>query len=124
MSEAGEKTYVVAEGVLPGVARGAVANKGGTVVTAVMPKQAKSEGKGAVSNGLEKAAGVPILPEQRLNTRVLLPLVLALDCRSLLRRRRSSTKNLKRIHAKELEQTKSSSAWAVLGEWPTWDCNR
>ncbi|KAF0921249.1 hypothetical protein E2562_039468 [Oryza meyeriana var. granulata] len=57
MSEAGEKTCVVAEGVFPGVARGAVANKGGTVVTAVMPKQAKSEGKGAVSNGLEKAAG-------------------------------------------------------------------
>ncbi|KAF0922005.1 hypothetical protein E2562_021593 [Oryza meyeriana var. granulata] len=94
MSEAGEKTYVVAEGVLPGVARGAVANKGGTVVTAVMPKQAKSEGKGAVSNGLEKAAGVPILPEQRLNTRVLLPLVLALDCRSLLRRRRRCSADL------------------------------
>ncbi|KAF0903631.1 hypothetical protein E2562_028189 [Oryza meyeriana var. granulata] len=90
MSEAGEKTCVVAEGVLPGVVRGVVANKGGTVVTAVMPKQAKSEGKGAVSNGLEKAAGVPILPEQRLNTRVLLLLVLALDCRSLLRRRRCS----------------------------------
>ncbi|KAF0927948.1 hypothetical protein E2562_037036 [Oryza meyeriana var. granulata] len=57
MSEAGEKTCVVAEGVLPGVARGAVANKGGTVVTAVMPKKAKSEGKGAMSNGLEKATG-------------------------------------------------------------------
>ncbi|KAF0932635.1 hypothetical protein E2562_011941 [Oryza meyeriana var. granulata] len=56
MFEVGEKTYVVAEGVLPGVARGAVANKGGAVVTAVMPKHAKSEGKGAVSNGLEKAA--------------------------------------------------------------------
>ncbi|KAF0927899.1 hypothetical protein E2562_036859 [Oryza meyeriana var. granulata] len=55
MSEAGEKTCVFAEGILHGVARGVVANKGGTVVTAVMPKQAKLEGKGAVSNGLEKA---------------------------------------------------------------------
>ncbi|XP_052138533.1 uncharacterized protein LOC127757141 [Oryza glaberrima] len=39
---------------------------------------------------------VLILPEQWLNTRMLLPLVLVSGCRSVLRRGRSSTKNLKR----------------------------
>ncbi|KAF0889104.1 hypothetical protein E2562_021153 [Oryza meyeriana var. granulata] len=37
------------------LARRAFANKGGTAVVAATPKQAKSEGKGAMSSGSEKA---------------------------------------------------------------------
>ncbi|KAF0922874.1 hypothetical protein E2562_002123 [Oryza meyeriana var. granulata] len=88
--------------------RGAVANKGGTVVAVATPKVGYGEeSEFSLDASCSLLLGVPILPEQELNTRVLVPLVLASDCMSLLRRGR-----------------RSSSAWAMLGEWPTWDCNR
>ncbi|KAF0928028.1 hypothetical protein E2562_037332 [Oryza meyeriana var. granulata] len=92
------------EGVLPSVARGAVANKGGTVVMAVMPKQAKSEGKGAMSNGLEKAAEYQYSP-------------VAAQHKS------AAAAGFSFRLQEPAEKEESSSAWAVLGEWPTWDCN-
>ncbi|KAF0917250.1 hypothetical protein E2562_017138 [Oryza meyeriana var. granulata] len=88
MSEAGEKTYVVVEGVLPGVARGAVANKGGTVVTAVMPKSTNTP-RAAAQHKSAAAVGFSF-----------------------------------RLQEPAEKKEESSSAWAVLGEWPTWDCNR